>query len=350
MKNFAEKLKSARKMKGFSMQDLVDRMENKISKQSISKYETGEMKPDSEILSLICKALDVNPDYFTRPSMELLEIEYRKKVDLSNKELESIKEQAIYHFQRYMELEEILGEEKRFENPINDILIDHEDKIEEAANALREKWNIGSKAAISNVIELLEEKGIKVFELDSSESFDGCKATISGFPVIVLNAKVNKSIDRKRFSALHELGHIVLRFAPHFTEKEVEKLCHAFAGAFLMPEKLFRKEFGENRQNVLIKELVLLKEIYGISIQAIMARARRLKLISETYYKTFSIFFSKMGHRTNEPGKFSGIEKSNRFEQLLVRAVGEEIISYSKAAALMGVDLTTFRDYLASIN
>jgi Zn-dependent peptidase ImmA (M78 family) len=130
----------------------------------------------------------------------------------------------------------------------------------------------------------------------------------------------------------------------------VEKLCHAFAGAFLMPEKLFRNEFGENRQNVLTKELILLKEIYGISIQAIMARAKRLKLISDTYYKTFSIFFSKLGYRTNEPGKFSGIEKSNRFEQLLVRAVGEEIISYSKAAALKGVNLTTFRDYLADIN
>jgi Zn-dependent peptidase ImmA (M78 family)/transcriptional regulator with XRE-family HTH domain len=355
MKNFPEKLKSARKMKGFSMQDLVDRMEklalkHTITKQSISKYETGEMKPDSEMLGLMCKALELNPDYFTRPAIELEEIEYRKKVDLSSRELESIKEQSIYHFQRYLELEEILGEEKKFTNPISEIFVDSEDKIEEAAEKLREKWCIGSESPISNVIELLEEQGIKVFELETSGSFDGCKASINGFPVIVLNTKVNKSIDRKRFSVLHELGHIVLNFDPRYTEKEVERLCHSFAGAFLIPKAPFKREFGGHRQNVLIKELILLKQIYGISIQAIMARAKKLGLITESHYKNFSIFFSKLGYRTNEPGVYSGIEKSNRFEQLLVRAVGEEIISYSKAAALKGVNLSAFRDYLASIN
>ena len=46
----AQRLKSARLMKGFSMDVLCERIGNIVSKQSISKYENGKMMPDSTIL------------------------------------------------------------------------------------------------------------------------------------------------------------------------------------------------------------------------------------------------------------------------------------------------------------
>ena len=42
---FAERLKSARMMNGFSLQDLSDKLENRVSRQAIHKYENGEVFP-----------------------------------------------------------------------------------------------------------------------------------------------------------------------------------------------------------------------------------------------------------------------------------------------------------------
>ena len=66
MKHFSERLKAARKMNGFSLQDLSDAIGNRLNKQLIQRLETGEAKPDSEIISLLGNALKVTSDYFFR--------------------------------------------------------------------------------------------------------------------------------------------------------------------------------------------------------------------------------------------------------------------------------------------
>ena len=78
-------------------------------------------------------------------------------------------------------------------------------------------------------------------------------------------------------------------------------------------------------------------------MQATMARARNLNIISDLVYKDFSINYSIMGYRKNEPGEYMGIEDSMRFKQLLYRAAAEEMISLSKAASLNNQNLSQFR-------
>ena len=348
MRNFPERLKSARKMNGFSMQELADKMNNVVSKQAIGKYELGVMKPDSEILSAICKALNVRPDYFLREGKITLEnVEFRKLTRLSKKDIEKIREQTIDFLERYFELENLLGIDSKFNNPLKDTVIDHESQIEEAVVKLRKSWKIESNH-VPNLIKLFEDQGIKVFEIDAPDSFSGLATYVNNSPVVVLNSNLNHVLDRKRFTALHELAHLLLKFSRKFDQKQIEKLCYAFSGAFLMPKELFINEFGGVRHNVFIEELKFMKQNFGISMQAIMARAKNLELISEQYYKTFSIQFSKLGFRKKEPGAYQGYESSNRFFQLLYRAVAEEIISLSKAASLNNQKLADFREMLAS--
>ena len=50
-----------------------------------------------------------------------------------------------------------------------------------------------------------------------------------------------------------------------------------------------------------------------------------------------------MGWKVEEPYKYEGKETSNRFNQLLFRALSEELISYSKAAALSNMKQSEFR-------
>ncbi|MEK7198484.1 MAG: helix-turn-helix transcriptional regulator [Bacteroidota bacterium] len=47
---FGNKLVSARKMAGMSLQDLENKLEKIVSRQALHKYEQGKMKPDSQVL------------------------------------------------------------------------------------------------------------------------------------------------------------------------------------------------------------------------------------------------------------------------------------------------------------
>ena len=50
-------------MRGLSLQDLSDRLEKKISRQALHKYETGEVEPDNVMVQDIADALDLPDEY-----------------------------------------------------------------------------------------------------------------------------------------------------------------------------------------------------------------------------------------------------------------------------------------------
>jgi Zn-dependent peptidase ImmA (M78 family)/DNA-binding XRE family transcriptional regulator len=346
LKNFPERLKSARKMNGFSLQDLADKLDKKISKQALSKYETGQSVPELIMLSEISKALNVPQDYFFRSnSIELGNLSFRKLSKLSAKEQDIVIHKTKDFLERYLELEDILGIDSHFVNPVKKWVANSISDIEGIAERLRKEWDLGEDP-LFNVIELLEDLKIKVFEIDADHSFSGMSTWVdNNLPVIVLNSNRDIPLDRKRFTALHELGHLVLNL-DQYSEKEQEGFCHAFAGAMLIPKSKVIDELGGHRQNIFMNELFALKKQYGISIQAIMYRAKTIGLISDSYFKLFTIRFNQSGYRKKEPVAYEGFEGSNRFKQLLLRAVAEEFISTSKGAVLNNQKLTAFRSEL----
>jgi len=180
--------------------------------------------------------------------------------------------------------------------------------------------------------------------MEADDEFDGLQTWIKerNIPVIVLNSTKLKSIDRKRFTALHELGHLLLPL-DGISEKIAEKYCHAFAGEMLFPELAQLKELGIKRTKFSIQELGIIKQQYGISIQAIVYRAYSLNIISVSYYKYFFQYINQMGWKREEPYEFNGFEKSLRFNQLIYRALSEDLISIGKAAALMNMKVSDFR-------
>jgi Zn-dependent peptidase ImmA (M78 family) len=345
MNYLASRLKSARLMNRLSLQGLADRINNRITKQSLSKYELGQVIPDSEMIGILSEALGVRPDYFFSDQVLEIDIQGNDKLSLfTAKERNRIVEIAKDELGRYLELEQILGIETRFENPLIDFKIQSFKDIEEAAEKLREFWDLGT-GPLSNVIELLEDHHVKVLEIESSEEFDGFCTWVNGknIPLIVLNkAKLNDAPDRKRFTALHELAHLILE-VNHHPEKEKEKFCHAFATAMLIPEERLRIELGGKRSKLSFHELAAIKQQYGISMQALVYRAKNLGLISDNYFRQFYAVFNQLGYRKNEPVAYEGAEHSNRFSQLLFRALAEDFISMSKAAALKNQKLAEFR-------
>jgi Zn-dependent peptidase ImmA (M78 family)/DNA-binding XRE family transcriptional regulator len=342
---FAQRLTQARKMRGLSLRALASKMGGQVSYNALHKYELGRMMPDSKILVALCDALERKPDFFFREAtVKLGAIEFRKKAALGAKPLEAIRESATDFFERYQEIEELLNVPVQFRNPLADFEVHEARDVDAAAVKLRTAWKLGLDP-IPNVMALLEERGIKVFEADAPKSFEGFAGHSGETPVMVLNAK--RPSDRKRLTALHELGHLVLRFHDQlFSAKDKEGLCHAFAGALLIPEPVFVDAFGGHREQIATRELVEMKIRFGMSCQAIMMRARHLELISQSTLQRFFILWRKWGYAENEPGVYPVSEQAERFKSLVFRAAANEEISLSKGAYLMDQPLVEFREGL----
>ncbi len=345
---FAQRLKAARAKAGLSQQALAEQLG--ITKQAVSKYENGQMLPDSPILIRLSEIFNLKPDYFFRPlTVSLEQVEFRKRSSLRGKKLAALKADVADRLERYLELEELMNIQTGFENPIAGKLISSGEEVEEAAIELLDYWELGFNP-LPNIFEMLEGKGIKLIEVEADPDFDGLSTTVQGnVPVIVVNRHFDNV--RKRFTALHELGRLVLSFAPGLTEKQKERLCHRFAGSMMMPRSVLLHELGEKRGRLSINELIEIKEYSGISVQAIVYRAFELGVISKSTFRRFFEFVNAEPDRKLEKGwgVYEGKEHSGRFEQLLYKGVAEELISIAKAAALANVSISEFRDNLRMV-
>jgi len=222
------------------------------------------------------------------------------------------------------------------------------EEVEDYAELLRSDkcWDIGNNP-VPNLHQLMENKGIKVHEVETDDrNFDGFSGEANGEPIIVLAKWLDNNIPRKRMTAAHELGHIVLPIPHDLPEKQQEDLVKPFAGAFLLPKKCFTEVFGKNRSGISLGELIDLKAYFGVSIMGIMYRAEQLGLINKSTLKRFFIAANKAKWRTlGEPGNksYQGEESHGRLRQLVFQGVAEGDMSSSKGAALLGKSLEEFR-------
>ena len=277
---FAARLKNARLINGFSMDDLVNAMGNTVTKMTISKYEKCQLVPNSSVLISLSKALNQPVDYFFRPfTLSVETVKFRKKKSsLSGKQEKSIRESVADLIERYINIEEICNDSITFSSPFTK-KISSKLQVKENAAKLRQIWNIGTDGIV-NVIELLEEHGVKVMEIDAPDSFDGLSSMVNNlYPVIILNK--NFCSERKRFTALHELGHLMLSFASSVTEAEEEKLCNLFASEMLILEPVFKQLVDSSRHDSSYQELRSIQMQYGISCDAMMFKAFSCGIISE---------------------------------------------------------------------
>ncbi len=333
----SQKLKNARTLKGFSQQELADRIG--ISKQMISKYEKGDSIPTSTVLLKFKKQLNVSLSYFFKPNkIELGVLNFRKKSSFSQKKQASLEQLIKLKLENYLEIEDLLQIDYSFKNSIANKKVNSLEDIENIIITLRNDWEIGLDP-IHNIIQLLEDNEIKVVELDVEDSFDGLATLVNDkFPVIVVNG--NFPVERKRFTLLHELGHLLLKL-PECDIKMEENYCNRFASEFLFPKKLVLKEFGIKRDSISLTELIEVQKKYGISIQAIIYRLVDAGIISENRKSDFykKINFNQSIKEKVNLSRFETPEKSNRFEQLVYRALSQEFISTSKASSLLNQDI-----------
>lgn len=351
----AYKLKELRDRKCLSLQELANQVG--VAKQSIHKFENGIVSPSSETLLKIADALNVSYSYFyenhIKYNLNLQNIKFREKHKIRNEKLENeIKEDVCRYLSKFMELSEIMDETLEFENPLDGFEIASDKDIEKAAKIIRKKWKIGN-GPITDVVETLEAKGLFIVEISRLEDFTGLSGLANDqIPIIVLNEKF-LSIERKRFTALHELGHIVLQFSTTLSEAKLERFCDSFAGAILLIDDVLYEELGKNRTVITLAELKRIKELYGISVQAIIMRASASGFIDNKTFKDWWKSYDEWNSneiKRDDFGNYRSSEKTQRFKKMLVSGVAEKRLSISKAAELADKKIDVLRKELDELN
>jgi Zn-dependent peptidase ImmA (M78 family) len=259
------------------------------------------------------------------------EIKFRAGEKLAAKTESALKYRIADHLHRYLELESVLGAPAAFENPLGSMIVRKSEEVEAAAGVVRSRWELGS-APIVNLLGLLEDNGIKVYEARGIEGFEGLSGRFGVRPFVAVSMDV--PADRVRFTAAHELGHVLCGFEAN---ESPESECHAFGAAFLLPRTALEKAFGPSRRKVTLGELGEIKRTYGVSLQAIMYRAHGLGLVSDRQLRAFRETIKAKGWVVEEPVAYGGVERATKFRRLLHYAVAAGIMDAARAAEMGGV-------------
>lgn len=333
--SIGERIKSARIMAGQSQRDLASGAN--VSPMAISKYERDMDTPGSSVLIRLAKALGVKIEYFFRPTtITLSSPTYRRRASLPSEQKESILEHVQEWLERYLDIEVLLDKTPHFK-VLQPRHVETMNAIEDVALDLRKQWNLGLDS-IKGIVEICEDRGIKVGLIDAPSDFDALTLWANGnTPVIVLRQDMPG--DRQRFCLAHELGHLVLQPAEHIDE---EKAAHRFAGAFLVPKPTVELELGMKRHALSMYELHMLKHKYGMSMQAWVYRAKDLGILADAVAAQMFKKFRQQKWYRQEPGDALPAEEPRRFNRLVIHALYEGIISEARAAELLGVPLSQF--------
>lgn len=337
---FSTRLKQLRLARGLTLDGLAEKMGGAVTKQALSKYEKGTTSPSPAVLTKLAEALCVKAaELFRESAVKIKLVAYRKQAALLKRDQEAIESFVRESLEERIRLQSFVQEQGRLNLPVKKFRVERLEDAEKAAEALRKKWNLG-EAPIANVVALLEDQLVHVFEIDgTNEKFDGISAlafdedgVLKGAAVISRNMIAG---ERQRLNIVHELGHVVLDIAEEVDE---EKAAFRFAGAFIAPAAVVFREVGRNRTSIQMKELLLLKKLFGMSIQALLFRLRDLAVITESTYKWSCIQVNRMGMRKKEAGELPR-EEPQWLKRNVLRAVSEGVLPHVEAERLLGESL-----------
>jgi transcriptional regulator with XRE-family HTH domain len=337
-----DRIRQLRLAKGMTQADLAEATGDLVSKQMVSRYERGESRPSPSVLEGLAEAFEVRAaDLFREPVAEVTFDAYRKYKRLGKRKQEQIERRVERGLERRIRLQDLLGQIREAPIPSREWEVANPEDAEEAAEALRERWQLGL-APIANVTEVLEDHRVHVIRISGFDDFDGLSARATGEGELLAAAVVyggGRAGERQRLTLAHELAHLVLDTeslpAENTDEFDEEDAVFRMGAAFLAPRDPLLRDVGRERQSIQLQELLLLKEEYGMSMQALLYRLRDLEVISEYHHRQWSIEINRQGWRTSEPEELPP-ERPKWLRRSTYRAYSEGLISEEKAKQILG--------------
>lgn len=308
------RLAIARKRRGLRVKQLAELVG--VSARSISAYEAGDMRPSSETLGDISRALGFPIEFFAKPELDELAIDAPSFRALTA--MTAAQRDAVTAASR-IGIEIVQWIEDQFHLPAADVPDLFELTPEAAAVSLRSSWGLGEKS-ISNMVHLLEVHGVRVCSLnEASTHVDAFSLWHSKTPFVFLN--LQKSAERGRFDAAHELGHLVLHRHGVSQGRKAEEQANAFASAFLMPKGSVLAHAPRLPSSA---QIIRLKHTWKVSAMALTRRLYDVGVLSEWLYRQLCIELAEAGWRTHE--KDGGPRETSQLMAKVFAALREDKI------------------------
>lgn len=349
-----------------------------LSRVGYRNIETGEAEPKAETLSKLANALDVSLEELVVPVRELRTVRFRARKRMRSRE--HLLADVARWLDNYTFLEELLDESETYRlaglaeqiprrEPNNRSI--------QAAERARETMGLAPTETIRDICGLLEDNGVKVYTPEvASEGFFGLSVGAEdGGPAVVVNTWERITVERWIFTAAHELGHLLLHGDAYDVREsaerpEEEREADVFASHFLMPQAVFEKEWKEAQGLSVVEAVLKVKAMFRVSWKTVIYRlaerhsdpgrvwasfyrayqnetGRSLKAAEEIHglgAHDFRDSPSPVDRAADEPEHLPpGVFREDRLGRLVREALDRELITLSRAAELLEIDVADMR-------
>ena len=301
-----ERLTMARQLAGLKKSHLAAAIE--MSPASVTAWESGTKQPNRATVAKLALALRVEPKFFSggppprvnRPHFRSL----RSTPQIAQDEAEA--------YGRFVaEIAGMLENAVEFpESLLPDLPVNPDERSmtpEEAAQEAR-AFFVVSPGPVQHAIRLAERAGVVVvFSEPGVAAIDAYSLHTGARPIIVLNP-VKDDYYRQRFDVAHELGHLIMHQDAEPGGKIAEEQANRFASEFLMPAEQIAPFLPTSTAGRAWNQLADLKEHWGVSLAALLFRARALGVMGDVSYRNAMVRMSQNGWRRAEPGRISTLE------------------------------------------
>lgn len=347
-----EMLKIAREARKLSQSALAKELTTSdfsCSQVLISKIEAGILTASEEFLKNITKTLHF-PEEFFYADFSALDMSvrlHRKRVSLKKEAINyidscaSIYQMAISKLFKHIQIDVNLPSMPIDEYRAFASKRGYDTTPEIIAEKLREAWQL-PKGPIRNLIGQLEKNGVFVFELDLRlEQFDAVSFYSHRSECGFILVNKNFPVDRKRFTLAHELGHIIMHRSSPSPKAEDE--ANMFASEFLMPTHSIQDEL----KGVNFWDLKDLKEKWGVSMAALIMKAKAVKGIDEYKAKSLFVRLSQNGYRKKEPDCGLPEEQPTLMKDLFTYFLMSLSYSKDELLQLLSLNKDNFKEFFS---
>ncbi len=299
----ADRIRLARELRGMTQREVVDAIGGAISAPAVSQIESGKIRPSLATVEALAAALRVPPEFFSAQWPESPSHTFFR--DLRSTSVRERRRAAAQTLLLSNFITALSQHVRMPEVDVPQVPIGRgaaRDEIEQAAQVIRRRWGLGLEP-IAHVVRELERHGIAVARLTMGhQSVDAFSIWSPSRPLVLLADDKSDNYVRSRFDAAHELGHLVMHRDTEPGSKEIEGQAHDFAASLLFPESVARDLLPARLDPAGWARLAELKRTWGISMAALLYRARALRVLSPDAYQAAVRYMSARGWRKQEPG------------------------------------------------
>ena len=350
-----------REQNGLSVEGLAELIG--VTRQTMTNYIKGRQVIDSGKLAIIAKYFNKPFDYFMDENQSEFSLMFRADNPEQNFN-EELAERIIKKIRDTGDLLELSGnkltlipESYRLRYSGKRLNREEKEMIEDIAGKKREEFGIADVVP-ENIYQVLQENEINVlsFPFHNSSIFAVSAYSDRYGSFIIVNDDVDIPEERKIFSSIHELGHLIFHkdqyskglnsFSHAYGKKRDinEEVANHFAMCFLVSRELLKKHRNSFKNKAFVlKEVVEIKKQLQVSAKCLIYALEYYGYITEKQKGIHIGYLNKNGYVTAEPRPMQPIKKDSYWVPVIKDLFNRGEISFSKVTELFDISLSQAR-------